>query len=892
MAEKLVVLDLSSLLHRAYHALPALTTADGQPTNAVYGLAQMLLLLIEQESPDLMAAAMDPPGPTFRHERYPQYKESRPPAPEDLAAQFAPARELLEAFGIKAVECAGYEADDVMGALARQARDRGIETLLVTGDRDALQLVGEGVSVLRTMRGVTDTVRYDAAKVEEDFQLKPDQLVDAKGLAGDSSDDIPGIPGIGPKTALALLEQFGTLEAVLERAEEIESARVRRKVEEFGDQAVLSKELGTIRSDMPLEGDLEGLRLAPLEAERLRPLFGRLEFASLLARLPGASVSAESLAYETVTGAEDVRERCDAARGQTAGLAVAVEGDKPHRATLQGVAVAPGEGEAWFVPASLVAETRREEGTADLFGAAEEAGLPFDPQAAEALQELLSDPQTTLVTPGIKVGHAVLARHGLAPHGGRDPLLAAYLLDPDRGDRQLSDVVLERAGLQLEPPEAGAAHEACAAADGALRVWPGLERDLRNLELWALFETVESPLASILAEMESAGIALDRERLQSVGGEMEGRLDRLRSEVLELVGEEFNLDSPKQLGQVLFEKLKLPAGRRTKTGYSTSAQVLAGLVEKHPVIPLILEYREFFKLKSTYVDGLRREADPTTGRVHTSFEQHVAATGRLSSREPNLQNIPIRSEWGREIRACFVPGGPGQRLVAADYSQIELRLLAHFSQDEGLLAAFGAGEDIHRRTACRLFEVEPDDVTPDMRRQAKTVNFAVIYGMGPTALGQELDISRDEAQRFIDNYFRQLPGVRRYIDETLERATQDGYVTTILGRRRVIAGLQSGDEGARSYAQRAAVNAPIQGSAADIIKLAMIRLRPRLTEELPHTRALLQVHDELVFEAAEEETATLARVAREVMETAEELSVPLVVEVKAGPNWKDMAPVA
>jgi len=455
---------------------------------------------------------------------------------------------------------------------------------------------------------------------------------------------------------------------------------------------------------------------------------------------------------------------------------------------------------------------------------------------------------------------------------------------------KFADIALERLGLRLEPAGSQAA-DLCAEADAALRVWPALERDLRNLALWDLFEQVETPLAPILADMELAGVALDVDRLQAVEQEMTGRLQRLQAELFEQAGEQFNPDSPAQLGRILFEKLKLPAGRRTKTGYSTSAQVLAGLVEKHPIVRLVLEYRELAKLKSTYVDGLRRAAEPGTHRVHTTLEQHVAATGRLSSREPNLQNIPIRTEWGREIRACFVAGRPDHRLVAADYSQIELRLLAHFSQDEGLLAAFRAGQDIHQRTASRLFHVPPEQVTPEQRRQAKTVNFAVLYGMGAASLATELKIGRDEAQHFIDSYFREMPGVRRYMDQTLEAARRQGYVTTVLGRRRAMPGLHAADEAARSYAQRAAVNTPVQGSAADIIKLAMINVAAALQEQALTARLLLQVHDELLFEAPETEVPLLGRVVKEVMETAYELSVPVVAEVKAGPNWKDLEPL-
>ncbi len=890
MPRKLVILDVSSLLHRAYHALPHLSTRSGVPTNAVYGLAQMVLLLLEQEQPDFVAGAFDAPGPTFRHERYPKYKESRPPPPPDLVPQFALAKELLAAFGLTGLEVPGYEADDIMGALAQQAQAEGLEVLLVSGDRDLLQLVRPGVEALLTIKGVRETMRYDEAAVQEQLGLRPEQIPDAKGLAGDNSDDIPGIPGIGPKTAAALLQRFGSVEELLRRLPEVDNESLRQKLEAHRETALLSKELGKIVTDVPLSVSVGDLRVHPLDRRALTELLTRLEFTSLLSRLPGGGSEWEAQ-YQAIGTASDLRELARRISGPC-GLAVELAADEPR-----GLALAPAEGEAYYVPADAIVQSRSGE-SGRLFAEAQ-SGVQLDADVRAALDELFAGDGFTPVGFDLKLQFRALKAWGLKLPRGKDPQLAAYLLDPDRSGLGAEQLVLERLGQELpalEPSEAAerlspGGRRACCLADAALRLWPALEREVRHSGQWELYDELETPLAYILAEMEQAGIAVDRDRLAELGRQMGEQADALRKQIYELAGQSFNVDSPKQLSKVLFEDLGLPPGRKTKTGYSTNAEVLESLSEKHPIAARILEYRSFTKLKSTYVEALARLADPDTGRVHTTFEQTVAATGRLSSRDPNLQNIPIKTEWGREIRACFVPGEDDWELVSADYSQIELRILAHLSGDRALKEAFQAGADIHRQTAGKVFGVADDEVTPEMRRRAKTINFAIIYGMGSAALARELDISQPDAEQFIQNYFAVLPGVKRYIEDTVSRARQEGYVTTLMGRRRSIPGLTSTNNRVRSYSERAAVNTPIQGSAADIMKLAMVRVHDWLKSAQPAARMLLQVHDELVFEVAREQVPEVATRVREVMQNTYHLDVPLVVDVGAGENWRDLQPV-
>ncbi|MFQ6130964.1 MAG: DNA polymerase I [Armatimonadota bacterium] len=902
MAQKFVVIDAHSLIYRAYHALPPLSTSEGIPTNAAYGFAQMLLGLLENEKPDLLTVAFDPPGETFRHQEYAEYKANRPPMPDDLVPQIALVRDILEAFGIPVVEQPLYEADDVIATTACRAAAAGHDVVIVTGDRDPLQLVNERTQVLATLRGIKDTRRYDAEKVEAEYGVRPGQLADYKGLAGDTTDNIPGVPGIGPKTAARLLQQFDSVEEVLDNLDQVPEERLRKSLAEHAEQARLSKSLATLRTDAPVEADLEAALVERQHPEQARELFQRLEFSSLVPRLPASGVwEAE---YRLVAEAEALEELCDeleAADG--AAVACLSSGERETAASLRGIALAVAAGRGAFVPAACLAAAA--EGGEGLFDQGD--GAAQAPSAVR-LRGLLADAAVEKWGHDLKRTAVVLRRHGVELEGlAFDSMVASYAVAPHRGAHSLDQLAAElldaslpaapgrkRRGEEPEQVRPGdldrAQRRACAEADAVVRLRQALLDRVEQSPAAQLYHETEMPLVPVLAQMELAGIALDVERLRQLDGQMQTRVDELSAEIHELAGREFNVDSPKQLGQVLFEELKLPAGRRTQTGWSTSAQVLEGLAEEHEIVGKILEYRSFAKLKSTYVDGLLRLLEPKTNRVHTTFNQAVTATGRLSSSDPNLQNIPIRTEWGREIRACFVASRPDWQLISADYSQIELRLLAHLSEDENLLAAFRAGEDIHVRTAAEIFEVDPAEVNSEMRRRAKTVNFAVIYGMGARALAQDIDVSQQEAQDFIRSYFAKLPGVKRYIDRTLERAREEGAVSTIFGRRRAMPDLASTNPGRRSYAERAAVNHPIQGSAADVITMAMVALARQLAERQSAARLLLQVHDELVLEAPQEDLAATCELTREAMAAACQLSVPLTVDVAVGDNWRDMTP--
>ena len=889
MPDTLLVVDANSLVHRAYHALPPLTTSEGLPVNAVFGFAQTLLKLLQDHAPRYAVAAFDPPGETFRHQRFAAYKAQRPETPPDLVQQYGLVREVVDVCGLPSVVTPGYEADDVIAALAVRAAAQGLQVLVVSLDRDVLQLIGEHVRVLSPGRGEQDAILFDAAEVERRYGYRPEQVPDAKGLIGDPSDNLPGVPGIGKKTAAELLAAYGSLEAIIEHTAEVKSKRAREALEQYAAVARECKQLATLDREAPVAVRLEELRWPGVDQERCTALLRQLEFTSLLSRVPRSTQAAWDATYHLARGAEAL----EPLRAHRAGpLAAATDA----AAGLLALAVQPGEAVA--VAFSLL-EAEDEAAEADLFGASEQAP---DAQVAAAvratMEELLSTPELRMHAPGSKEVLRVLEALRLpVPRIASDPEVAAYLLEPHKRDHSPETVSRERVGLipPAEPPgEAGVGPEAfavCLRADLTLRLAEPLAAQLAQEGLTHLMTEVEMPLVAILHRMETAGIAVDRGKLAALGQTMGGRLAELREQIHASAGAPFNIDSPKQLAAVLFGELKLPAGRRTKTGASTSAEVLEKLRGRHPIIEQLLEYRTFTKLKSTYVDALARLAEEHDGRVHTSFEQTVTATGRLSSRDPNLQNIPIRSDWGGEIRSCFVAGDDGWRLLSADYSQIELRILAHFSEDESLCSAFRAGEDIHTRTAAQMFEVPLEAVTPDMRRRAKTVNFAVIYGMGAASLAEEIGVTRAEAEAFIESYFAKLPGVRRYSAATLEGARCNGYVTTLMGRKRALPELHSPEGQTRSYAERAAVNAPIQGTAADIIKVAMVRLPRELERQGTAARLLLQVHDELLLEVPADAVAAVGRLVKEVMEGACELAVPLVVEAAAGHNWRDLEPL-
>jgi len=884
----LVLFDGHSLIHRAYHALPELTTSSGQPVGAVYGFAQTVLKLLEDHAPDSAVVVFDAPGKTFRHEAYPAYKANRPPTPPDLIEQFSTTREFVEACRLAMVEVPGYEADDAIGTLARQADEAGMRVLIVSIDRDCLQLVNENVHMLAPSRGAQDEVLYTPEEVQRAYGYRPDQVPDAKSLTGDPSDNIPGVPKIGKKTAAKLLSEHPSVESILEHLDDVRTKTARDYMADYPHAVLAAKQLATIDTHVPLELTLEEAAWEGLEPEALRELLLRLEFTRLAERLPGGGSPGAAVECAVLESVEDVVAWCRELSGLPAiGTCTLV-----HRDRLLGVALAPGEGQAKFVPASLLRGP--DQAALGLFEEGEQTDEKWEP-AREAVKALMEDGRVVKSGGGLKRQAAELDELGIDLRGGGfDVELASYVIGPHRRDHSVRAAAAETLGRAL--PSLVAEREpqppaACEWAATGLALEAPMRTELEEAELLGLFDDVEVPLTGVLLGMERAGVAVDVGKLRDLGAQMGEMLAALETSIHQQAGEPFNIESPKQLGEILFTKLELPVQKRAKTGPSTDAEVLEKLRDKHPIVELIGEYRTFAKLKSTYVDALAELAAARGGRIHTTFEQTVAATGRLSSRDPNVQNIPIRTEWGAKIRSCFVAGDPGLMLMAADYSQIELRLLAHFSQDPNLLSAFRSGEDIHRRTASEVFEVPVDEVTSDMRRQAKTVNFAVIYGMGAASLAQEIGVSREEAAQFIENYFAKLPGVKRYLSETLEQARTQGYTTTLLGRRRAFPGLTSSSARDRAYAERSAVNSPLQGTAADIIKVAMVRLDRLLSERRLACRMLLQVHDELLFEVPTNELGEAAALVEEAMESACELSVPLLVDVSVGENWRDMSPV-
>jgi DNA polymerase-1 len=890
---KVVLLDTNGLIYRAFYALPYLTTSEGRPTNAVYGFTTMLLKVLEEVRPDYIVAAFDRPEPTFRHKAYAEYKAHREAMPDDLRPQMGLSKQVLETLRIPSVDAPGYEADDVIATLARQAEAQGMEVVVVSGDLDTLQLVDENVRVMVTSRGITETVVYDEARVRERFGFTPAQLTDYKSLRGDPSDNIPGIPGIGEKTASALVQQFGSVEELLEHVDKA-PARHRQALEAARDQLLRSKSLATLISDVPLSVDWESLRRQEPDHAAVDTLFRALEFRGLLDRMreaarqaivrsrDGNSIGALGLANPAADGVglstPDVTVRhegalavadCVSGAGSI-GIALLPGALEPASSSIRAVGVATENSAAWMMVGS--------------------DGMP-DP-----LRRIIEDSAVKKISGDVKADLVMLRTFGLVPAGfDFDVAIASYVLNPGRrthtlatAAREFLDVDLDAMGsLDDDSPPSLAADAAVA----LVRLRPILEARMRERSVDKLFTDVEVPLADVLARMEQAGVTVDVPYLTALGSEIEQRIADLESTIYKLAGSEFNIGSPKQLAFVLFEKLQLPPLKRTKTGFSTDADVLESLAPRHEVVAKILQHRELTKLKSTYIDVLPRLADPGTHRVHTNFNQTYAATGRLSSENPNLQNIPIRSEEGRRIRRAIVAPS-GMALLSVDYSQIDLRVLAHITRDPALVGAFERSEDIHTVTAAQVFGVPAAEVSAELRRRAKVIVFGVAYGMSEYGLAAQLAISREEARAFIEQYYARFPLVRAYMLRVVEEARRDGFVTTVLNRRRYLPDLMSRNRQVREAAERTAINTPIQGSSADIIKVAMLDIARDVIPTHPGVQMTLQVHDELLFEVPEADVAQVAAHVRTVMEAAVPLSVPIVADASAGPNWASMRRIA
>jgi len=891
----LLLFDGNALVHRAFHALPPLTQPKtGELVNAVYGFASTLLKVFADFKPTHWAVAFDRPGPTFRHEMFEEYKAQRPATPEELKGQMKKVHQLVEAFHIPVFEIDGFEADDVLGTLSKQADEQGVETIIVTGDNDMLQAVLPRVKTLAPRRTFTDTVLYDEEAVEQKYGIKPEQLADLKALAGDVSDNIPGLPGIGEKTAAKLLQQYGSLRGIYDHIEDVTPGRLQDTLREYRTQAFRNKELSTIVKDVPIKLDLKTCQVSHYDRNEVARLFQELEFIKLLSRLP--QMKAESSQPSAV--------KChmvntEAALGQligeletAQGLAIEVEttGEKAAMADLVGIAISSARGKAFYIPLGHI-------------GLNQPPQLPLT-RVAAGLKPILENASKDKIAYNGKHVMAVLVGCGVEVKNlNFDPMLAAYLL----GEKSLGlkALAFNKLGVEIATPAglSGAGKKQsslsllevnqiadyfCANVDIVWSLKESLETELRKQGLWQLFTEVEMALIPVLVAMESNGILLDTDLLRGMSLEQGQELLRLEKEIYSSVGHQFNINSPQQLGKVLFEELRLPQSRRTKSGYSTEASVMEALRGTHPIIELILKYRQLSKLKSTYVDALPALINHKTGRVHTSFNQTGTATGRLSSSDPNLQNIPIRSEMGNKIRKAII-APPGAYLLSADYSQIDLRALAHLSQDSALITAFAQDEDIHAMTASKIFGIPASEVTPEMRRNAKTVNFGVVYGMSDYGLEQATNLSREEASQFIALYFEKYPGVKEYLEATKAQARKLGYVQTVLGRRRFLPEINSFNRMVREAAERMAINAPVQGSSADIIKIAMINLHREMEKRNLKSKMLLQIHDELLFEVPEEEVEEMKSLVTELMPRAVELCVPVKIDIKLGRNWGEMA---
>jgi DNA polymerase I len=910
MAERLFLVDGMAYAFRSYYAIrAALTDTEGNPTNALYGFTRILLKLIREHEPSHLAVVFDAPGKTFRDEMYSEYKGTRKETPPDLKIQFPMMHDMVKALNIPLLVVPGVEADDVIGTLARQADAAGMEAVIVTGDKDLQQMVSERVRVFDPSKG-DNGQWYGEAEVRERFGVGPGNVIDALALIGDSADNVPGVRGIGDKTAKKLLEKYTSLEGLYDHTDELKGKQKERVLEDR-EQAFFSRELVTIKTDVDLEIAPEDCgRQDYVEADLVEALT-RFAFHTLLEELAPGSAAGETgdtvppCTYELVLAEDALRKMVS--RMETAGtFAVDTEttSTDPMLAELVGISCCCDDDVAYYIPIAHTAESLTYMTDPDDLTTYTEL-LPVAPiLALDLLRPLFANSTVGKVGHNIKYDMIVLERAGVPLSGiVMDTMIASYLTDPSQLRHNLAEVSLQYLRRKLIPISdvigKGSKsvtfnhvpiHDACTyAAEDADVTWQLhkiFRERLKDRELESLFTDVELPLIHVLARMEQAGIAVDLSVFNTLRAEIEGRLEELSTEIYELAGESFKINSPKQLQGILFDKLGLKPVRKTKTGYSTDERVLEQLTQEHPLPEKILEFRMLEKLRGTYVDALPKLIHPETQKIHTSYNQAVAATGRLSSSDPNLQNIPIRNSYGKRIREAFLPSEANYRLISADYSQIELRILAHLSKDASLVKAFEADADIHTETAARVFGESREDVTPDMRRRAKAVNFGVVYGISAFGLARNLGISNAEAARFIDEYFTQYPGIKHWLDDTMERARESGYVVTLLNRRRYVPDINSGNANVRNAGERVAINTPVQGSAADIIKLAMIRLDDVLRNEVP--QLLLQVHDELVVEAPESAAEEVAAQMQEIMENIFPLDVPLKVDVGIGKNWAEI----
>jgi len=881
------LVDGSAYFYRAYHAIAPLSTATGLPTHAAYGFTNILLRVIREKSPEFLAVAFDAKGPNFRHEKYPQYKANRPPMPEDLAVQIPYIKKIVEAHNIHTMEEQGVEADDLIASAARKLKAAGYKVIVISGDKDLLQLVGDDIILWDPMKDVV----MDPEGVKKKYNVTPEKLLDLFALMGDKSDNIPGVPGVGPRSAEKLINEFGSLEKLYANLDSLKKSKMKDNLETHREDAFLSRELIDLKEDLKISENIDDFRLPDPDREKLKKLYTELEFTRLMkAEIPAAEVSRKGFAL--VQTDEELAELAELLKKADCMVLDTETSDlDPLIADLAGLSVCVNPAQAFYIP----------------LGHRDEAGelLPGQPAKKSVLKILrpyLEDAGLPKLGHNLKFDYSIIRQQGegVTLKGPLwDTMIASYLLDPGRRTFKLDDLCREILDLKMttftevtkgdKRPEAfvyvsleDAKNYSCEDVHGTCLLWDEFRPKLEKQELWQLFAELETPLLPILAEMELAGIKVDTDLLQDLSHEFGKKLAALEKEIYKLAGQEFNINSPRQLGEILFDKLKLPHGRKTKTGYSTDVGVLEKL-SFHELPQAVLIHRNLSKLQSTYVEKLAGLVHPKTGRVHTSFNQTVTATGRLSSSNPNLQNIPIRTEEGQRIRQAFIPE-KGHVFVAGDYSQIDLRVLAHYSQDKALLEAFRSGQDIHNRTAAEIYFVSPMLITPQMRRVAKTINFGIVYGMSSFGLASQLNVSRREAQTFIDRYFKHYAGVQKFMEDIVKQARKDRYVTTLLNRIRYLPDINSSNRTSREFAERTAINTPIQGTAADIIKLAMIKVDQEVKKARLKARMLLQIHDELVFEVPEKEVKKTEKLIKTCMESVMKLDVPLVVNIGVGKN--------
>lgn len=887
----LFLIDGSAYVHRAFHAIRNLSNSKGMPTNATFGFTRMLMKLIDQYAPEYLAMLFDAKGKNFRHEMYDDYKANRPPMPDEMAMQLPYIKSIVEGLRIPMIEVEGYEADDLIGTLAKQGEAAGFRVVMVTGDKDFMQLLSDAVSLYDPMKDEAT----DIAAFRKKRGIEPARMVDVMGLWGDTSDNVPGVPGIGEKTALALIQEHGSLEKIYENIDAITKKKQKENLLAYKDQAFLSRDLVAINTEAPVTFDPERFRRQPFDTEKLSEIFSELEFRRFQDMLSDGDAPKKAEAdYRAIFDMEALDALIERLKSADIfALDTETTSQDPMKARLVGLSFAVKENEAFYIPCGHT-----------YIGAPEQ--LPTS-EVLERLKPVLEEPARRKVGQNIKYDWKVLERAGLNLQGvAFDTMIASYLIDPGKNAHNLDQIAADLFGHQTIKYQdvAGkgkamvtfdqvlvesATPYACEDADITLRAYEALKPRLDSIGLTTLMDEVEVPLIPVLKNMEMRGVCVDREKLRDLSKNFALQLEQLESEIHSLAGEEFNINSSQQLGRILFEKLNLPVQKKTKkkTGYSTDVEVLTTLAPLHDLPALILRHRSIAKLKSTYADALLELIHPETGRIHSSFNQTVAATGRLSSSDPNLQNIPIRTEEGMEIRQALVPQ-EGWTMLAADYSQIELRLLAHYADDEILLRSFQEDEDIHTRTASEVFQVPVENVSAELRRQAKTINFGIIYGMGAFSLARELNISRQMAQTYIDHYFGRYKGVKRFIDETIAAAKDSRQTSTLLGRIRLLPEINSKNPNLRGFAERTAVNTPIQGTAADFIKLAMIRVDAALRDKGYKSGMLLSVHDELVFEAPDDEIDALKEMTRSIMESVwPQLRVPLKVNLGTGKNWAE-----